>query len=178
VHVFTSGDEAELFLNNESLGRKKKQPYEYRLRWDEVRYQPGSLRAVAYKNGQEWAETVVETTSVPAQLEATVDRQKIYADGKDLAFVTVRVTDEQGRTVPDANNPLKFSIDGPGEIVATDSGDSTDLTSFHSHERASFNGLCLVIVRAIPGQPDTITLSAESESLTSTSISVTSISAD
>ena len=62
VHVFTSGDEAELFLNGKSLGRKKKNQYEYRLRWDDVKYEPGKLKAVAYKNGRKWAEDLVETT--------------------------------------------------------------------------------------------------------------------
>jgi beta-galactosidase len=100
VHVFTSGNEAELFLNGKSLGRKKKDQYEYRLRWDDVKYEPGELKVVAYKNGKNWAENVVKTTSEPAQLEASTDRNEIRADGKDFAFITVRVTDKNGLTAP------------------------------------------------------------------------------
>lgn len=147
VHVFTSGDEAELFLNGKSLGRKKKQAFEYRLRWDDVVYQPGVLKVVAYKNGKEWAVAEVRTTGEPVQLEAAADRATIKADGTDLTFITVRITDKDGLTVPTARNEIKFNVEGPGEIVATDNGDPRDLTIFPSHTRNAFNGLCLVIVR-------------------------------
>ncbi len=175
VHVFTSGDEAELFLNGKSLGRKKKGPYEYRLRWDDLRYEPGKLKAVAYKNGKKWAEDVVYTTGEPAELAASADRDEIRADGKDLTFITVRVTDKNGLTVPRAKNTIKFAIEGAGEIVATDNGDPTNLVPFPSQERKAFNGLCLVIIRGIPGHTGVIKLKAESESLESTTIILQSI---
>jgi len=165
VHVFTSGDEAELFLNGKSLGRKKKGQYEYRLRWDDVKYAPGDLKAVAYKNGEKWAEDVVKTTDEPARLEASADRNEIWADGKDLAFITVRVKDKNGLTVPTANNPINFEIKGPGEIVATDNGDPTNFVPFPSHEREAFNGLALVIVRSEPGNAGSITVTAKSPGL-------------
>ncbi|HEX9934858.1 MAG TPA: glycoside hydrolase family 2 TIM barrel-domain containing protein, partial [bacterium] len=100
VHVTTSGDEAELFLNGKSMGRKQKGPYQYRLRWDDVVYQAGELRAVAYKNGVRWAETSVQTAGVAAQLVLSADRDSICADGQDLSFITVTVADGNGRTVP------------------------------------------------------------------------------
>ncbi|MEI6946488.1 beta-galactosidase GalB [Paraflavisolibacter sp. H34] len=165
VHLFTSGDEAELFLNGKSLGRKKKGPGEYRLRWDEVRYEPGALKAIAYKNGKKWAEDAVKTTGEAAGLALAADRPDIAADGRDLSFVTVRVTDKNGFTVPNAKNLLRFSLEGPGEIVATDNGDAASLVSFAAPERKAFNGLCLVIVRAKPGPPGTIRLKAASEGL-------------
>jgi beta-galactosidase len=129
VHVFTSGDEAELFLDGKSLGRKKKGQYEYRLRWDDVKYEPGELKVVAFKNGEKWAEDVVKTTDEPAKLEASADRNEIRADGKDLSFVTVRVIDKNGLTVPRANDPIRFSIQGSGEIVATDTRTSARLST-------------------------------------------------
>ena len=95
VHIFTSGDEAELFLNGKSLGKQKKAQYEYRLRWDSVIYEPGELKAVAYKNGIKWAEDVVKTTGEASKIELTTDRATINADGKDLSFVTVRVADKK-----------------------------------------------------------------------------------
>lgn len=160
VHVFTSGDEAELFLNGKSLGRKKKGDYEYRLRWDEVEYQPGELKAVAYKNGKPWAEQTVKTTGEASQLQAEADRVEIKADGKDLSFITVQVLDEEGLLVPTANPMIEFSIEGPGEIIATDNGDPTDMLEFPSKKRKAFNGLALAIVRPQKGLPGTIVVRA------------------
>ena len=152
VHVFTSGDEGELFLNNKSLGRKKKGQYEYRLRWDSVIYEPGTLRVVTYKNGKLWAADTVRSADAAARLELKADRNDIKADGKDLSFITLRVTDARGNLTPEwdnnSDNMVTFSITGPGEIVATDNGDAADLVSFASHNRKPFKGLALVIVRA------------------------------
>jgi beta-galactosidase len=174
VHVFTSGDEAELFLNGKSLGRKKKGQYEYRLRWDDVIYEPGELKVVAYKNRAKWAESVVKTTDIPARLEASADRDEIRADGKDLSFITVRVTDKNMLTVPRAKNPIKFEIEGCGEIVATDNGDPTNFVPFPSHERDAFNGLALVIVRSKTGDFGPITVTAKSPGLKSAQVVIKS----
>ncbi len=152
VHVFTSGDEAELFLNGKSLGRKKKGQYEYRLRWDDVVYQPGTLKVVAYKDGKKWATDEVETAGEPAHLKLSIDRMSIDADGKDLVFITVAVMDKNDVVVPQADNRIHFDIDGAGEIIATDNGDPTSMESFKSHDRKAFNGLCLVTIRGKPGQ--------------------------
>jgi beta-galactosidase len=165
VHVFTSGDEAELFLNGRSLGRKKKGEYEYRLRWDDVAYEPGELKVVAYRKGETWAENVTRTTGAAARLEAAADRSMISADGKDLAFITVMVTDRDGLTVPRSQPLVSFSIEGPGEIVATDNGDPTSFVSFPSHEREAFNGLVLAIIRTKEGSVGQITVNATSPGL-------------
>ena len=87
------------------------------------------------------------------------------ADGKDLSFVTVTVTDKQGGMAPRADNRIHFEIKGPGEIVATDNGDPADFESFPSHDRKAFNGLCLVIIRGEPGQPGKISLTANADGL-------------
>ncbi|HXT11052.1 MAG TPA: beta-galactosidase GalB [Candidatus Angelobacter sp.] len=165
VHVFTSGDEGELFLNGKSLGRKKKGPYEYRLRWDDVIYEPGTLKVVTYKNGKKWATAEMKTAGNPAKLELKSDRKEIRADGRDLSFVTVTVQDKAGITAPRADNRIYFEIEGPGEIVATDNGDPTDFEPFPSHDRKAFNGLCLVIVRGKPGQAGEIKLTAKADGL-------------
>jgi len=174
VHVFTSGDEAELFLNGRSLGRRAKGPYEYRLRWDDVVYEPGELRVVAFKAGATWAEEVVRTAGAPAALALSADREVIRADGRDLAFVTVRVSDAAGITVPRASDSIQFGIDGPGEIVATDNGDPTDLTAFPARERRAFGGLALVIVRGLRGQSGVIQLTATSGSIQAGSVTLQS----
>lgn len=174
VHIFTSGDEAELFLNGKSLGRKKKGQYEYRLRWDDVKYEPGELKVVAYKNGKKWAEDVVETTGVANRLEAKADQKTIKADGKDLVFISVKVADNRRHTVPRSDNLIEFSIEGPGEIVATDNGDPTNMVPFPSHKRNAFNGLALVIVRSDAVRTGTITVKAISPGLKETSVKVKS----
>ncbi|MGO4222852.1 beta-galactosidase GalB [Lysobacter sp. TAF61] len=165
VHVFTSGDEAELFVNGKSHGRRKKGPNEYRLRWDDVVYQPGELRVQAYKNGKPWAQSSVRTTGPATRLELLPDRSEIRSDGSDLSFVTVRVLDRDGQPVPNAASRIAFSVDGPAEIVATDNGDPTDMTAFPSHQRNAFNGLALVIVRGKPGQTGAVTVSAQAQHL-------------
>lgn len=174
VHVYTSGDEAELFLNGKSLGKKTKGQYEYRLRWDDVTYQPGELHVVAYKNGKVWAEETVKTTGEAAKVDAAPDRATIANDGQDISFVTVSIKDKTGLTVPTAMNDLHYEISGPGEIVAVDNGDETSLAPLQgSNNSKAFNGLALVIVRAKPGQSGQITLTATSPSLTPATTTIT-----
>ena len=165
VHVYTSGDEAELFLNGKSLGRKKKGPFEYRLRWDDVVYQPGELKVVAYKNGKEWATDTVRTSGPAEKLLLKADRSTIQPDASDLSYVTATVADKEGNLVPRSHPKLKFSIQGPGEIVATDNGNATDHTVFRSTERAAYNGLALAIIRAKKGATTPITLRVEAEGI-------------
>ncbi len=172
VHVYTSGDEAELFLNGQSLGRKKKEPHQYRLRWDDVVYAPGELKAVAYKNGRQWAESFMKTTGPAAKLTMQADRSKITADGKDLSFVKVTIADKNGQLVPRSKNLMKFEISGPGEIVAVDNGDATSFEPFQASERKAYNGLALVIVRTKPGQSGEITLRARSEGLEAAEVKI------
>jgi beta-galactosidase len=160
VHVFTSGDEAELFVNGKSQGRQKKAPYAYRLRWDYVTYEPGEITVVAYKDGREWARDTVRTAGAPAALRAEADRAALASDGRDLAFVTVRIVDKDGVPAPRARDRVRFTVDGPAELVATDNGDPTDFTSFQSPERTAFNGLVLGIVRTRAGAGGTITVRA------------------
>jgi beta-galactosidase len=177
VHVYTSGDSAELFLNGKSLGLKTKGQYEYRLCWDDVVYRPGKLKVIAYKNGKIWAADVMKTTGPAARLKMLADHNTIKADGQDLSFVTVTIADKHGQLVPRSKNRVHFDISGPGEIVATDNGDATSFESFQSHDRNAFNGLCLVIVRAKAGESGKITLQATSEGLTSVEIPIKTVSA-
>ena len=172
VHVFTSGDEAELFLNGESLGRKKKPPFEYRLRWDDVKYAPGELKVVAYKEGKPWATDVEKTAGPAAKLALHPDRDGLLADSRDLCFVSVTVTDADGVLAPRASNRVRFQVHGPADIVATDNGDPTSLEPFQSPERRAFSGRCLVILRTHPGEPGEITLQAESDGLQPESIAL------
>lgn len=165
VHVFSSADEAELFVNGKSQGRVKKRDYEYRFRWDYVTYEAGEVRVKTWKKGQPWADASIRTVGEAAKLSLTADRMTIGNDGRDLSFVTLRVLDKDGNVVPAAKQPIDFSIEGPGEIVATDNGDPTDMTAFPAHRRAAFNGLALAIVRSDPGRSGTIVVRAQGAGL-------------
>ncbi|WP_370994084.1 beta-galactosidase GalB [Mucilaginibacter sp. RCC_168] len=165
VHVFSSADEAELFLNGKSMGRKKRGEYEYRFRWDEIKYEPGELKVVSYKHGKPWATETVKTASNSANLQLTADRDEIRADGSDLSFVTLKVLDKDGNLVPQANNNITFSISGPAEIVATDNGDPTDLVAFSSKVRKAFGGMALVIIRSRSKQTGKLILTAKAPNM-------------
>ncbi|MGV8136056.1 MAG: DUF4982 domain-containing protein [Mangrovibacterium sp.] len=173
VHVYTSGDETELFLNGKSLGRKAKvKNQDFRLVWPDVKYQPGELKVVAYKNGKKWATDEVRTTGDAVKLNLSADRNEIAADGVDLAYITVKVQDKSGLMVPRSHQSIQFEIEGPGEIVATDNGDATDFTPFQSHERKAFNGMALVIVKGEKGSQGTFTVKAVSNGLATGNVPV------
>ena len=169
VYVFTSGDEGELFLNGKSLGRQRKQPgvwdRAYRLRWDDVRYEPGVLEVVVYKDGKEWARDTVRTTGAPARLVLEAESRTVASDGEDVCYVNVSVRDAEGLVVPDAKVPVSFALEGPGEIVATDNGDETDFDDFRSPRRKTFNGWAQAIVRANMGAVGVLRLTASSDGL-------------
>jgi beta-galactosidase len=176
VFVYTSGDEAELFLNGQSLGRKQRGPREYRLRWDDVKYQPGELRVVAYRQGRHWAEDMVKTTGPGAKVMLAADRAALRADGGDLSFVTVAIADKDGLLVPRAKNLVRFELTGPGGIVAVDNGDATSFEPFQAKERNAYNGLALVIIRTQEGVPGAITLKAQADGLAPAEITLRSSS--
>ena len=149
VHVFSSGDEAELFVNGQSQGRKRKGEYEYRFRWKNILYHPGEVKVVTYKNGEEWATASRQTTGPAAGLRMTADRTTIAPDGLDLSFLTVEIVDEMGDVVPEANNTIALEVtSGPGQVVGTDNGFPGDFVPLSQSTRSAFNGMALGIVRA------------------------------
>ncbi|MDR0352659.1 MAG: DUF4982 domain-containing protein [Opitutaceae bacterium] len=174
VHVYTSGDEAELFLNGNSLGRKKRAPLEYRFRWDAVTYEPGELKVLTWKNGHPWAEAARRTTGPAAKLTLAADRATLRADGQDMSFITVTISDRDGHPVPRARNLIRFHVTGPAEIIATDNGDATDHTAFRATARRACNALALAIIRSRPDSPGAITLTAESDGLAGAKIALRS----
>ncbi len=178
VQVYTSGDEAELFLNGKSLGRTQRKPYQYRFVWDDVIYEPGTLEVHVYKHGKPWAIATRVTTGLCAGIELEADRNMICADGDDLSFVTVRLVDADGNTVPDANHKITFELEGAGRLRATDNGDPTDLTSFASNVCHAFNGLCLAIIQSTRGQQGAMTLHACVDGIATQSITLRAVAED
>jgi beta-galactosidase len=173
VYVYTSGDEAELFLNGISLGRKKIEPFQYRLRWDSVKYEPGELKVIAYKDGKEWATDIKKTSGPAVKLQLAVDTHDLIADGKDLVFISVGVLDKNGSIVPTADNLVRFKVSGPGVITAVGNGDPTDHHAFQSDKYRAFHGQCLLILRSTEGK-GFIHVTAESETLTTAAVDLRS----
>ena len=157
VYCYTDYPEGELFLNGKSQGRIKKNPKSrldrYRLRWNDVRYEPGTLRVVVYDaDGREAGSQELQTADKPARLKLDVWTQnagsKLRADGDDLAFVTVSLTDEHGTLIPYAADQLQFSVSGAGSYRAACNGDATSLESFCQPTMRLFNGQLVVVVQS------------------------------
>ncbi|MBQ6341140.1 MAG: DUF4982 domain-containing protein [Kiritimatiellae bacterium] len=168
VYVYSSGDEVELFVNGASQGRRSRAKNLWRFVFDGVVYQPGELKAVAYRNGKVWCEETVQTAGAPAKLELMPECKKVSADGEDVAYVTVRVCDAQGRTCPTANVPLKVTVRGGGEFVSAENGDEADFSWFRDTERTTFNGYLSVLVRRRPNCQSPITVEASGSGLSGT----------
>ncbi len=170
VWCYSNCDEVELFLNDQSLGRKA-MPRLGHLSWM-VPYAPGLLLAKGYKRGKRIAEQRVETTGAPTAIQLTPDRAIIAADGRDVSVVTVGVLDGQGRPVPVASNEVRFTLSGPGKIIGVGNGDPSchepDKFLAGSDEqpwrRSLFNGLAQIIVQA-GKEPGELKLQAEAQGL-------------
>jgi beta-galactosidase len=144
----------------------------YRLRWD-VPYEPGTLRAVAFRDGAPVAAQEVRTAGAPARVVLVPDRARLSADGYDVSFVTVRVEDADGNLCPGADNLVRFAVDGPGRVVAVDNGNPASVESFQAPERKAFSGLALVVVRTQKGSPGSIRLRATSAGLRASETTLT-----
>ncbi len=183
VYCYTNCDEAELFVNGKSMGRKVKgkdltelivqfMRYEgdsfqskYRLSWN-VPYEAGNIKVVGYKDGKQVLEEQINTAGKPSKVNLSVDRREINADGEDLAYVTVRIEDKNGNLCPNAANLVNFSVKGAGELVAVDNGNQISLESFQANHRKAFSGMCLAIIKSSK-TGGKITLTAKSKRLKS-----------
>ena len=162
VYCYTDGVEGELFVNGKSQGRVRKDPSSrldrYRLRWNNVKYEPGEIRVVTYNQyGDKVGEDVRRTAGEPAQLQLTADRTRIAADGNDLAFVTVSLLDKDGNECPLADDALTFEVAGAGSFKAACNGDATSLELFTLPQMKLFSGKLVVIVQS-KKQPGDLTL--------------------
>ncbi len=170
VWVNTNADDVELFLNGKSLG-KKSMPRNSHLQW-EVNYEPGTLEAVAYKNGRKLT-SKVETTNHATKVIAVADKSSVLADGKDGVVVNVSIVDDKGREVPNANNMVHFKLIGDAKIIGVGNGDPSshepDKCSDGAWQRSAFNGKCQVIIQAGKTVGD-VKLEVKSNGLTSSSI--------
>jgi len=144
---YSQADEVELYLNGRSLGIRKKQGEELHVEWKAISFQPGELKAVSRRNGVTVMTQTIHTAGMPAAIRLEADRSQLRADGTDLSFITLRITDTAGNLVPDAANDLRVSISGAGELAGMDNGYQADLESFQADHHQAYNGLCLAIIR-------------------------------
>ena len=166
VYCYTSYPSAELFVNGKSQGRIVKNPNtrldRYRLRWNNVKYEPGELRVVAYNYDGTVADTqTVRTAGAPAHIVLKADRPTLNPAEDDLAFVTVSLTDRDGNPCPTASNLIKASVKGAGSLRATCNGDATSLVPFTSDSMPLFNGEMVIVVGTKGKGSITLTVSAE-----------------
>lgn len=144
---YNNADEVELFLNDRSLGVRKKQPLDIHVQW-RVKYVPGTLKAVSRKDGKIVLTKVIKTAGEPARLEIVPDKRILHADGKDLSFVTVRILDKNGNLVPEASNKINVEVVGEGVLAGMDNGYPASMESFKSLSHKAYNGLCLAIIQS------------------------------
>ena len=182
VYCYTDYDEAELFVNGKSQGRIKKVKEDknrrlnnkgfaeehrldrYRLRWNDVKYEPGTLEVVVYdEKGNNCGKETVYTAGRPHHLVLDVWTQQpssLKADGEDLAFVTVSLVDKRGTLIPDASDQLRFKVSGAGTYRAACNGDATSLEPFTEPAMRLFNGQTVVVVQSSK-QPGNLTLTVQ-----------------
>jgi beta-galactosidase len=189
VLCYTNCDCVELFLNGKSLGiqgywfprtDRFVNPARYaapcttsdlHLKWT-VPWQPGTLKAVGYKNGKIAVKEEISTTGKPAAIGLSIDRNNLTADSRDVAHVTVTVLDIDGRVVPVADNEITFKIEGAGRLIGLDNGNPFSHEDFKGTKRKAFNGLCLAVVQST-NKPGTIKLTATSPKLKSATVAIT-----
>ncbi|MGA2324094.1 MAG: DUF4982 domain-containing protein [Sedimentisphaerales bacterium] len=184
VYVYTNGDTVELFLNGNSLGKQTKAKEagpsyygsidKYRLCFNDVNYEQGELKAVAYKDGKEIGQEVMRTAGEPAKIRLTPDRKELSATGDDLCYILVEAIDANDTLCPLADNLIKFKVDGPAEIAGVDNGNPLSYEPFQADYRKLFYGKAMLILRTKEEQTGDIRLIAESDGLQSTEVNVQS----
>ncbi|MGM0739518.1 MAG: glycoside hydrolase family 2 TIM barrel-domain containing protein, partial [Bacteroidota bacterium] len=203
VFLYTSGDEAELFLNGVSLGRRQKidpdqvktsmairesldysvragdeeRPYfeivdAYRLRWLDVAYEPGEMKAVAYRDGEMIGEAVVKTAGEPARLALTPDRTRMNADGMDLCYITIEMVDSEGVLCPWAMDMLEFKVEGSARLMGVANGHQRGHDVFTDATHPLFYGKAVAVIRSIPGTSGKAVVTVISESGLESSVTV------
>ena len=176
VYCYTSWPSAELFVNGKSQGRIVKNPNtrldRYRLRWNNVKYEPGEIKVVAYDyDGTPKGEKIIRTAGAPERIVLKADRNSISSKGEDLSFVTVSVVDKDGNPCPTATNKMKFNVSGAAKFRAACNGDATSLVAFNSTEMPLFSGELVVVVEGL--KHGAATLSVSADGLTTATLPIT-----
>ncbi|WP_370789117.1 glycoside hydrolase family 2 TIM barrel-domain containing protein [Bacteroides nordii] len=184
IFVYTNYPAAELFINGKSQGKRikdlsvtvhnsadsasmmsLKRQKRYRLMWMDTKYEPGTVKVIAYdENGKAVAEREMCTAGEPYCIELTPDRTELRADGKDICFITVRVLDKEGNFCPDAMNEIRFKVKGEGFYRAGANGNPVSLESFQEPKMKLFSGMMTVLIQTME-EEGKITLEATGKGL-------------
>lgn len=176
VFVYTNFPKAELFVNGKSCGIREKNDSSrmtrYRLMWNDVKYEPGEVKVVAYDAaGHKAAEKSVRTAGKAYALKLTSSVTRLGADGEELAYITVQAVDKAGNPVPGADQMVNFKVTGAGKYRAAANGDPTSLHLYHLPRMPLFSGACTAIVQAAD-KPGSVTLTASAKGLKSARITI------
>lgn len=191
IFVYTNYPSAEVFINGKSQGKKTKdlsvklegsytdeakasfeRQKRYRLMWMDTRYEPGTVKVVAYdENGKAVAETEVRTAGKPYKIELSADRNEIQADGRDISFINVKVVDKDGNLCPDATNQIRFKVKGQGALKAVANGNPVSLESFQEPKMKVFSGQLTALIQSSE-ESGVMELEASSPGLKSAKIKV------
>jgi beta-galactosidase len=171
VATFTNCTTVELLINGKSLGYKNLKDFPDKMITWSVPYKPGRIEARGLDQGQVLAIHKLQTAGDPAQIRLLADRDKIRADGRDLCYVDVKITDKDGVLVPSAKHEIRFTVEGPGAIVGVDNGDLSSMESYQAKKRTAFHGRAQVIIQSAR-KPGTIVLHAHTDSLPDTHVTV------
>ena len=162
---YNNADSVELFVNGVSQGVRSKDKDNLHVVW-RVKYEPGTIKVVALKDGQAVREQERHTAGEPYAIRLTPDRTTLKADGKDMSFVTVEVVDKDGNLCPNADNDIHFSVDGTAFIAGVDNGNPISMEHFKADHRKAFYGKCLVVLQN-NGKKGTVKLQATADGLQS-----------
>ncbi len=178
VFAYTNGDCGELFVNGKSQGKQCKKPSSknsterFRLMWNDVVYQPGNIKVVAYKNGETIAEEVIKTAEKAYQLKLSADKTVLKANGEDLSYILVEAYDKHGVLNPLANNRVEISINGNAEIAGVGNGNPQSFESFQTNHVNLFYGKAMVIIKSNQ-EKGIVKIKVNSNNLKSDSVSLT-----
>ena len=164
VVTFTNCSAVELLVNGKSMGCKNLKDFPDKMITWSVPYKPGRIEARGIDQGQVRAIHKLQTAGDPAQIRLLADRDKIRADGRDLCYVDVKITDKDGVLVPAAKHEIRFTVEGPGAIVGVDNGNLSSMESYKAKKRTAFHGRAQVIIQSAR-KPGTIALNAQAEGL-------------
>jgi beta-galactosidase len=174
VEVYARYPKVRLYLNDQLISEQPTtKAQEYKALFT-VPYAPGVLKAVGVEDNKEVESTVLRTAGEPAQIKLAADRQTILANGQDLSFVTVTITDEEGNIQPNAENQLQFDVKGLGEIVGVDNANLKDLDAYVSDQRNAWHGRALVVIKSTHRTGD-ISLTVSSSGLPDAGVTIKAV---
>jgi beta-galactosidase len=169
VEVYSKYPKVRLYLNDKLIGEQKTGKEEQFKATFSIPYSAGLLKAVGVENDKETESTILQTAGDASKTKVTADRKEIRANGQDLSFITIEITDKNGTFQPNAANRLNFKIDGPGVIAGVDNADIKDVEQYVGDKRKAWKGRALVVIKS-NHQAGEIKLTVTSDKLEGNSI--------